>query len=208
MRTAAEVEHLLAERVGLALLRVAHRHVHLHALGLRRDVGDERLHVRLAVGRSERIALRVLGREALLRDHAMHEPRLEVHHAIGVREVTRQLRVGALDDARAHARGRIARTKPSSARAAASTGPRRALPKARPDCRPATPGGTSRSRRRRSARRPIGAHNVAANAAIATRFARILRFSSKLRRDDGVAPDDESSLAAPVLTVAGRRSLP
>src|SRR4029453_18636276 len=43
----------------------------------------------------------------LQRDHAPDDPRFEVHHAIGVGEITRQLRVSALDDA--GAKSQIAR---------------------------------------------------------------------------------------------------
>jgi hypothetical protein len=42
-------------------------------------------------------------RESLQGDHAPDEARLQVHHAIRVGEVARQLRVSALDDARPEA---------------------------------------------------------------------------------------------------------
>ena len=65
-------------------------------------------------------------------DHAPDQARLEVHHAVGVGEIARQLRVRALDHAGAEAEVAFLERDLASGRAAPSTVLRRALPTARP----------------------------------------------------------------------------
>ena len=149
MRPAAEVEDLLAEPVGLLLLRMAQRRRPSSRRATRDgDIGDERLHVRFSSGPPNGPFFASASVKPC--SVTMHQTSRVSRsmHAIGVGEIARQLRVRALHHARARAEVAAARATRSSARASASTAPRRALPRARPDCRPAAPRGTSRSRRR------------------------------------------------------------
>ena len=141
---------------------MAQRRGELHALRLAGDVARERLHVGGRPGSRERVFHRVLGLEALQRHHAGDDARFEILHAVGIGEVTRQLREGALHHARAQAqialleRGvlRAARRSSTALRRAPRTGPpgcprRAAAGSARsPSACPAAP------RRRRAALPP------------------------------------------------------
>src|SRR5207249_12300530 len=70
----------------------------------RRHVRSKRLEVRLAVvAVAERVLRRVSCGVTLLVDHAPDEPRFEIHHALRIREIARQLRVRALHDTGAEA---------------------------------------------------------------------------------------------------------
>src|SRR5258708_5013674 len=84
---AAEEENLLADLVGLDFPRMIRRDVHLHAARLTGAVRDQRIHRDLLARVPERILLRLLGCEALERDHASHQPRLEILDLVGIREV-------------------------------------------------------------------------------------------------------------------------
>ena len=164
----------------------------------------------LLAGPAERVLLRVGVGVALQRHHAADEPRLEVHHAVGVGEIPRQLRVRALDDAGPQAQ--VARCERDLLRAArlSSTGLRRALPTARRDCRPAAPRGTSRSRRRRTicANTAVAAAPAIAMAIAAAARARRVRLSSLPPRNTApgdIRPARSIPMSSPALAGDWRR---
>src|SRR3954468_24060874 len=89
------------ELVGGFLLRMRYPRLHLHAPRLRGDIGGERFEFRRTVGAAGDARDRPFPAASLEGHHAVQEPRLEVHDAVGVLEVARQVGIGAFQHARA-----------------------------------------------------------------------------------------------------------
>jgi len=102
MRAALIVEHALAQIEHRLFLGVRKAHLHGLVLGHAGNEGGDRVHV--ITLRAIPFRLDVFGDvHALQRGHAGEHTRLRVLHLVGVLEVARQLRIGAVDDAGAEA---------------------------------------------------------------------------------------------------------
>jgi hypothetical protein len=96
-------EKRFSELVGFLLPGMRAACGELHAARLAGNIGREVLHFGGLVLVAEYALGRLFGAAPLQRGHAVEQTRFEVHHPVGILEVARQPRVGALHHPRTEA---------------------------------------------------------------------------------------------------------